>query len=84
MNTAPLPTFVQILFLSALIRLGLIAYSEYHDANAVVKYTDVDYRVLTDAARFLLNKEGHTAQGILGSYLNIGEYVICFMSAKSV
>ena len=79
------PSFRNIILLSAFIRLVLILYSEWHDAHSVVKYTDVDYRVFTDAARFLLrhspafsNEYGHQipeniAQGILGKKLGLGE-----------
>ena len=79
------PSFRNIILLSALIRLVLILYSEWHDAHSVVKYTDVDYRVFTDAARFLLrptpafiNEYGHQipeniARGILGKKLGLGE-----------
>ncbi|KIJ41293.1 glycosyltransferase family 50 protein [Sphaerobolus stellatus SS14] len=70
------PTFSQILISSAVLRLALIIYSEYHDAHSVVKYTDVDYRVFTDAARFLLNREGTTgamAQGVVASYVGVGD-----------
>ena len=79
------PSFRNIILLSALIRLVLILYSEWHDAHSVVKYTDVDYRVFTDAARFLLhptpariNEFGdhvpaNVAQGILGRILGFGE-----------
>ncbi|KAF8197534.1 glycosyltransferase family 50 protein [Pholiota molesta] len=35
--------------------VGLILYSEWHDARSVVKYTDVDYRVFSDAASFVLH-----------------------------
>ncbi|TRY68587.1 hypothetical protein TCAL_02482 [Tigriopus californicus] len=43
------------LFLGALFRLLLIAYGHYQDqwGPAGVKFTDVDYRVYTDAARYL-------------------------------
>eukprot|EP00762_Andalucia_godoyi_P007024 ANDGO_07671.mRNA.1 GPI mannosyltransferase 1 len=35
------------------VRLLLIAYSIYHDAHFIVKYTDIDYVVFSDAARFM-------------------------------
>ena len=48
-----IPRFWTLLIISALLRVGLILYSEWHDAHSVVKYTDVDYRVFSDATRFL-------------------------------
>jgi len=38
---------------SALLRILLIAYGCYHDANHAVKYTDIDYQVFTEAATFV-------------------------------
>lgn len=68
------PSFYQLLFVSTALRVALILYSEWHDAHSVVKYTDVDYRVFSDAARFLLEpSEGNRAQGPLGRALRIGE-----------
>lgn len=49
------PPFRTLLIASASLRVGLILYSEWHDARSVVKYTDVDYRVFSDAARFLFH-----------------------------
>jgi len=83
----PVPTFQQVLIVSAALRIALILYSEYHDAHAVVKYTDVDYRVFTDAARLLLNRNNNgstIAQGIWGKYLNIGEYVFLCINLQLI
>ncbi|KAG5219995.1 glycosyltransferase family protein [Salix suchowensis] len=38
-----------ILIASVILRVALILYSEWHDAHSVVKYTDIDYRVFSDA-----------------------------------
>ncbi|KAA1471209.1 glycosyltransferase family 50 protein [Dentipellis sp. KUC8613] len=68
------PSFRTVLVVSALLRVALILYSEWHDAHSVVKYTDVDYRVFSDATRFVLNPEpGNRAQGPLGKWVNIGD-----------
>lgn len=36
------------------IRLLAVAYSVYHDATNLVKYTDIDYSVFTDAASYVV------------------------------
>ncbi|KAJ7046985.1 glycosyltransferase family 50 protein [Mycena alexandri] len=69
-----IPSFRDVLVLSVAIRVGLILYSEWHDARSVVKYTDVDYRVFSDAARFLLNPTTENfAQGPLKVGASIGD-----------
>jgi hypothetical protein len=67
---------IRIVFLvSALLRVALIVYSDWHDARSVVKYTDVDYRVFSDATKFLLNPSLSVAKGRYGPWLGFGEYV---------
>jgi hypothetical protein len=39
--------------ISFIIQLGLIGFGEYQDRHSDVKYTDVDYRVFSDAVRCL-------------------------------
>jgi len=46
-----------VLAVSALLRVLLIAYGCYHDARHVVKYTDIDYQVFTEAATYVYEGE---------------------------
>ncbi|CAK4034969.1 glycosyltransferase family 50 [Lecanosticta acicola] len=41
-----------IFLISILLRLALLLYSRWQDAHSPLKYTDIDYYVFTDAARF--------------------------------
>jgi phosphatidylinositol glycan class M len=73
--TTAIPPFKAFLVTAALLRVGLIIYSEWHDARSVVKYTDIDYRVFSDAARFTLSPDpstGNVAQGPLAGYFGLG------------
>ncbi|KAH8421083.1 hypothetical protein KR222_010837 [Zaprionus bogoriensis] len=45
------------LIISALLRFTLICYAQLHDAKSTVPYTDIDYKVVTDGARFVLAGE---------------------------
>lgn len=47
----------QHLVVSIFIRLLLIIYGQVHDQHSEVPYTDVDYKVVTDAARHVLDGE---------------------------
>ncbi|KAK2466712.1 hypothetical protein APHAL10511_000970 [Amanita phalloides] len=59
-------SFRNVLVASILLRVILILYSEWHDARSPMKYTDVDYRVFSDAARFLLHPTtDNRAKGLL-------------------
>lgn len=61
--TVKIPKFIyQITFrwhlvISFMIRMLFIVYGEYQDRNAEVPYTDIDYKVVTDGARHILENE---------------------------
>ncbi|KAN0024334.1 hypothetical protein ACTFIV_008740 [Dictyostelium citrinum] len=44
-----------IFIVGLVIRLVLIVFAEWQDANMLVKYTDIDYVVYTDASRAVVN-----------------------------
>lgn len=72
-------SFKNVVLISIAIRVLLIFYSEWHDKHAVVKYTDIDYRVFTDAAQYLMHPfstlygNDNIAKGPLGQKFVIGE-----------
>lgn len=45
------------LLLGFIVRIATIMYGEFQDRYAEVPFTDVDYRVVTDGARHILNNE---------------------------
>ncbi|KAK0168450.1 hypothetical protein PV327_002248 [Microctonus hyperodae] len=51
------PTFKTHCVLGLSLRIILIAYSNFHDKYFAVPYTDIDYKVYTDAARLITNGE---------------------------
>jgi GPI mannosyltransferase 1 subunit M len=66
--------FGHVVALSLLLRVALVVYAEYHDAHSILKYTDVDYRVFSDAARFTLHStDENFARGLLGRKTSLGE-----------
>jgi GPI mannosyltransferase 1 subunit M len=44
---------ISLYTLSFLLRAALLLYGLYQDANSPLKYTDIDYMVFTDAARYI-------------------------------
>jgi phosphatidylinositol glycan class M len=63
-----------LLALGAALRIALIGYSVWHDERHALKYTDIDYAVFSDAARYLRRPSAsNTAQGPLGRLLRLGD-----------
>ncbi len=52
-STSPLG----IVFLAVVVRIALIVFGSFQDAHAEVPYTDIDYQVYSDAARFVCEGE---------------------------
>jgi len=52
-STSPLG----IIFLAVVVRIALIVFGSFQDAHAEVPYTDIDYQVYSDAARFVCEGE---------------------------
>ncbi|CAE6418916.1 unnamed protein product [Rhizoctonia solani] len=54
------------MLLGTALRIGLLIYGDYHDRHSSLKYTDVDYRVFSDASYFITHPtSNNSAQGIL-------------------
>lgn len=54
----PVPLFA----IAAVLRVALLLYGMWQDAHSAVKYTDIDYLVFTDAARFVAAGESPYAR----------------------
>ena len=73
MSVAPRQRTSTLLLAAAALRIGLLVYGVRHDARHALKYTDVDYAVFSDAARYVLapdppqRAEGPLAPSWLGS-----------------
>jgi len=56
--------------ISFVVQLGLIAFGEFQDRHSDVKYTDVDYRVFSDAVRCLWTGCSSGDLGTAGGIVN--------------
>ncbi|CAI7608070.1 unnamed protein product [Penicillium manginii] len=55
-------TVPRVLIGACLLRIILLVYGGWQDANSAVKYTDIDYMVFTDASRYVANGESPYAR----------------------
>ena len=80
-NLAQRFTITNVVIASIAIRVVFVFYSEWYDQHTKegdFKYTDIDYEVFTDAARYLWDpshdpKPESIAQGPLGRWLGLGK-----------
>lgn len=69
-------TLRNAMLLAVALRVGLLIYGDYHDRHSSLKYTDVDYRVFSDASRFIAHPSpSNLAQGFVSRVLswNLGD-----------
>lgn len=52
----------RVFFAAAALRLVLLVYGGWQDAHSAMKYTDIDYMVFTDAARYVAKGESPYAR----------------------
>eukprot|EP00117_Sycon_ciliatum_P007018 scpid65544/ scgid10299/ GPI mannosyltransferase 1; GPI mannosyltransferase I; Phosphatidylinositol-glycan biosynthesis class M protein len=53
MALSSMPSWKTVLVVSVTLRIALLVFGEWQDRNMIVKFTDVDYHVFTDAARHI-------------------------------
>lgn len=64
-------TLRNAMLMAVALRVGLLIYGDYHDRHSSLKYTDVDYRVFSDASRFIAHPSaGNFAQGFVPRMLS--------------
>ncbi|CAE6459355.1 unnamed protein product [Rhizoctonia solani] len=65
-----------VMILATALRVALLIYGDYHDRYSSLKYTDVDYRVFSDASYFITHPTSdNSAQGVLAraTLWNLGD-----------
>ncbi|KAK4094446.1 glycosyltransferase family 50 [Purpureocillium lilacinum] len=66
LSIAPLLRPAPLFLIASALRIALLLYGTWQDAHSALKYTDIDYLVFTDAARYLVSSPASPSSSSAG------------------